>query len=136
MERTVTVLWNTNTALIAEIIRVTNGYTDAVGGGGSADATICSIDTFFGARLRSLCLFWTVTVMEGLEKLFRYKMVKLYSYSTFSQQRGFLGTPIRTEDTGDGNPNANYALFKALRVTVRTIDIILVQMIQVFMESR
>ena len=116
--------WNTNNAVSNGDNQLMNGYIDAVGGGGSASVTISGIDTFaFGAD-------YDLYVYFGSDGNGRTGKVALqdgetYSYSTFSQQGGgFPGTYIRTEDTGDGNPEANYALFEGLSGDTQTIDII------------
>ena len=116
--------WNTNNAVSNGDNHLMNGYIDAVGGGGYADVNISGIDTFaFGAEYDLYVYFGSdgngrtgkVSLQDG----------EIYSYTTFSQQGGgFPGSYIRTEDVGDGNPNANYAVFEGLTGDTQTVQII------------
>ena len=116
--------WNTNNGVTNGDNHLMNGYIDAVGDGGYSDIDISGIDTFaFGAE-------YDLYVYFGSDGNGRTGKVALqdgetYSYSTFSQQGGgFPGSYIRTEDVGDGNPNANYAIFEGLSGDTQTLQII------------
>ena len=116
--------WNTNNGVNNGDNQVMNGYIDAVGAGGYADVNISGIDTFtFGENYDIYVYFGSdgngrtgkVSLQDG----------EIYSYSTFSQQGGGFPTNyIRTEDTGDGNPEANYAVFEGLSGDTQSIQII------------
>ena len=116
--------WNTNNGVDSGDNQVMNGYIDAVGGGGYADATISGIEAFtFGASYDLYVYFGSDG--NGRTGKIALQDGETYSYSTFSQQGGgFPGSYLRTEDTGDGNPNANYALFEGLEGDSQKIEII------------
>ena len=116
--------WNTNNGVSNGDNQIMNGYIDAVGGGGYADVNISSIDSFtFGGN-------YDIYVYFGSDGNGRTGKVSLqdgetYSYTTFSQQGGGFPTNyVRTEDTGDGNPSSNYAVFEGLSGDAQTIQII------------
>ena len=116
--------WNTNNGVTNGDNHLMNSYIDAVGDGGYSDIDVSGIDTFtFGAA-------YDLYVYFGSDGNGRTGKVALqdgetYSYSTFSQQGGgFPGSYIRTEDVGDGNPNANYAIFEGLSGDTQTLQII------------
>ena len=92
--------------------------------GGYADATISGIEAFtFGASYDLYVYFGSDG--NGRTGKIALQDGETYSYSTFSQQGGgFPGSYLRTEDTGDGNPNANYALFEGLEGDSQKIEII------------
>ena len=116
--------WNTNNGVTNGDNHLMNSYIDAVGDGGYSDIDVSGIDTFtFGAA-------YDLYVYFGSDGNGRTGKVALqdgetYSYSTFSQQGGgFPGSYIRTEDVGDGNPNANYAVFEGLSGDTQKVQII------------
>ena len=116
--------WNTNNGVSNGDNQLMNGYIDAIGAGGFCDVNISGIDAFtFGEN-------YDIYVYFGSDGNNRTGKVSLqdgetYSYNTFSQHAGGFPTNyIRTEDTGDGNPQANYAVFEGISGDTQSIQII------------
>ena len=115
--------WNTNNAGADGDDKLMNGYIDAIGGDGAAQVKISGISGAFADG-------YDLYVYFGSDGNGRTGKVALeggatYSFNTFSAQGGdFPAQYTETTDEGDGNPNANYAVFKGLTGDAQTVDLI------------
>ena len=115
--------WNTNNGADNGDNKLMNGYLDAAGGDGAAQVKISGISSAFAEGYDLYVYFGS----DGNDRTGKVALEggATYSFNTFSAQGGdFPAQYTQTTDEADGNPQANYAVYKGLTGDAQTGDLI------------